>query len=454
MHGGKPGSRSSLEQSSPRSNPVQRCEDRLGYNGWTVGNPASGPLGFNRFRAVPTRLGGGRLSGRPARTPFGSYSSAAADLTSALRYEIPAFASLLCDSAPLSPRTLVPVCIAGMHRSGTSMITRLLNQCGLYLGAPQELISPGRGNPEGHWEHLGFVDLNKDLLSSQGYGWDLPPDSPVDWAGLELGSFREQAVKLISGFEGYEPWGWKDPRNCITLGFWLQLIPDLKFVVPVRDPLAVASSLARRNLSSPAFSFHLWQAYYRSVMDACPPERRLVTRYESFFQDPEEELSKILDFLAIPTPPSTISEACSSIRPSRDETGSRERRRDDTLPPGVAALYDQLVEESAKPGPSDLGVPRSDQRRSRPGADARTTLDVRDLRVRVMRSVRWFLGRVMGVNIVLNLQEERMREAQRALAQRIQWEAEWQQRISTGLNGQPADHPKESRTPEEPLARR
>ena len=31
------------------------------------------------------------------------------------------------------------ICIAGMHRSGTSMITRLLNLCGLYLGPKTEL---------------------------------------------------------------------------------------------------------------------------------------------------------------------------------------------------------------------------------------------------------------------------------------------------------------------------
>ena len=32
-----------------------------------------------------------------------------------------------------------PISIVGMHRSGTSMVARLLNLCGLYLGTPEEL---------------------------------------------------------------------------------------------------------------------------------------------------------------------------------------------------------------------------------------------------------------------------------------------------------------------------
>lgn len=34
----------------------------------------------------------------------------------------------------------MPVCILGMHRSGTSMVARLLHHCGLALGEPDALL--------------------------------------------------------------------------------------------------------------------------------------------------------------------------------------------------------------------------------------------------------------------------------------------------------------------------
>ena len=38
------------------------------------------------------------------------------------------------------------VYIAGIHRSGISLIRRLLNLCGVYLGAESDLLPPGPDN--------------------------------------------------------------------------------------------------------------------------------------------------------------------------------------------------------------------------------------------------------------------------------------------------------------------
>ena len=62
----------------------------------------------------------------------------------------------------------MPVAIAGMHRSGTSMVARLLQQCGLDLGPTDQLLPPRPDNPEGFWEHAAFVALNDDILTAAG----------------------------------------------------------------------------------------------------------------------------------------------------------------------------------------------------------------------------------------------------------------------------------------------
>ena len=57
------------------------------------------------------------------------------------------------------------------------MVTRLLHCCGLELGPESELMPAQADNPEGFWEHLGFVALNDELLSELGGAWDLPPEA-------------------------------------------------------------------------------------------------------------------------------------------------------------------------------------------------------------------------------------------------------------------------------------
>ena len=56
----------------------------------------------------------------------------------------------------------MPACIAGMHRSGTSMVARALAACGLELGSESELIGPTADNEWGHWEPtFGLIAVDR-----------------------------------------------------------------------------------------------------------------------------------------------------------------------------------------------------------------------------------------------------------------------------------------------------
>jgi hypothetical protein len=91
----------------------------------------------------------------------------------------------------------MPVCILGMHRSGTSMITRLLNLCGLYLGREEAMLPPSpEDNPDGYWENQSITDLNEEILASLGGSWSRPPEMPTGWS-------QHSHLKLItSGASG------------------------------------------------------------------------------------------------------------------------------------------------------------------------------------------------------------------------------------------------------------
>ncbi|MEX0585828.1 MAG: hypothetical protein WD176_04250, partial [Pirellulales bacterium] len=63
------------------------------------------------------------------------------------------------------------ICVLGMHRSGTSLVTRLLNLLGVDLGVSAALRPADRFNPTGYWEHQAFIDINDELLRRLGGSW-------------------------------------------------------------------------------------------------------------------------------------------------------------------------------------------------------------------------------------------------------------------------------------------
>ena len=208
---------------------------------------------------------------------------------------------------------MAALCIAGMHRSGTSMVARLLHECGMFLGPEDELSQPVRDNPTGFWENRAFVRLNEEIMAQFGGRWDDPPTFPVGWEfGLEANPFLERAERLVGQFRRNN-WGWKDPRNSLTLPFWRRLIPDLKVVVCVRNPLEVARSLLLRSDPMTTSGSQLWRIYYRQLLSATLPAHRLVTHYQSYFQNPRAELRRVLDWLDLEASDEAIERACAQI---------------------------------------------------------------------------------------------------------------------------------------------
>ncbi|MDP9364577.1 MAG: sulfotransferase [Chloroflexota bacterium] len=239
----------------------------------------------------------------------------------------------------------MPICIAGMHRSGTSMVTKFLHQCGLYLGPDDDLMPPAEENPEGFWENLNFVEINEEILNQLGGGWDCPPPEPDDWTGGRLAPLVRRADAILGHFEGREPWGWKDPRSSLTIPFWKALLPDLRVVVVVRNPLEVALSLRQRNGFSYALGLTLWQITNRRILSATTPADRVVTHFDASFADPAGETRRLLTFLSMPV----LEDALASIGSAH---GLRHHRltKQDLFDAGVGeevfGLYDALCEEA------------------------------------------------------------------------------------------------------------
>jgi hypothetical protein len=195
------------------------------------------------------------------------------------------------------------ICVIGMHRSGTSMIAKLLHECGLYLGDEDQLLGATSGNRDGHFEHKGFLEINDALLHHFGGSWEFPPPTQVDWqkdAALE--PLRAAARLLVAGLSTRSPWGWKEPRTTVVLPFWKSIVPGMRFVICVRSPLEVARSLATRNKIPLEQGMILWHRYMRAALDDSTGCARIITHYEDFFADPETETDRLLRFCGMQRP--------------------------------------------------------------------------------------------------------------------------------------------------------
>ena len=159
----------------------------------------------------------------------------------------------------------------GMHRSGTSFITRLLNLCGVDLGSPDKLVPPMPSNPTGFWEPRPLVRFHDRLLEELGGTWDHPPPLFPGWhSAPDLDRFRRRANEVLSTVFGEVDEsaviGWKDPRCSLLLPFWRTVLRIDAEVLMVRDPSEVASSVQARDGLDPEHTAALWLRYHLAAL--------------------------------------------------------------------------------------------------------------------------------------------------------------------------------------------
>lgn len=228
------------------------------------------------------------------------------------------------------------------------MFAHLLYRLGLYLGEKEDLVPAGESNVDGHWEHMGFLQLNENILRSYGGSWDLPPSLADGWHKEEsLQEARSNALDLIESFQAQERWCWKDPRSSLTMPFWLDLLPDMRVVVCLRNPLEVAISLRRRGISSIAFGLNLWKTYNRNLLATVPQDQYIVTHYDTYFHRPQVEIRRVLDFAGIPASDQLISLTRSRvIRGLRNNFSTSDELLEFDSSGEVYDLYSRMCEEA------------------------------------------------------------------------------------------------------------
>ena len=254
-------------------------------------------------------------------------------------------------------KTVRPILLSGMHRSGTSMVTKILKDFGLEVGYKLDANN----------ESLFFQRINIWMMSLMGSSWDNPQtfnnindgikedivnqlQKLMDSRANSLYFGWTNVIKNKSFIDIEKPWGWKDPRNVFTQNIWREVFPDFKMIQIIRHPIDIALSLMKRQkkeirsdilrkkrnsdvikallsishsnynssmvLNSYDDCFKLIEIYFDEIARNSSSNCMLV-KFEDILSNPELEIGLLLDFCNISYNPEQLSEIISAIDPTK-----------------------------------------------------------------------------------------------------------------------------------------
>jgi hypothetical protein len=202
---------------------------------------------------------------------------------------------------PTPAPTPAGVIVLGMHRSGTSAATGLMNLLGLSPSVSSDLMMGTRTNAKGHWESRSMYVLNDRLLAETGHAWWYPPtsDELARWLDGGTAVTSETARGAFDRVHPVEPWVWKDPRTCVTLSYWRRALGrPVAGVIVFRNPIDVAHSLQKRDYIPMEFGGALWMRYNRLLLEQAVGMPVLISPYDDIVGDPRHWSTTVRAFLS------------------------------------------------------------------------------------------------------------------------------------------------------------
>jgi hypothetical protein len=242
--------------------------------------------------------------------------------------------SLRKRSGPKSVVSSKGICVLGMHRSGTSCLTGVLQDWGVFLG---DVRTESGFNRRGNRENPEIRRLNDDVLKASGGTWhDLP--ETVSWND----EHRRRRDAILGNYFAHQLWGFKDPRLLFTMDGWLEALPDLQFVGTYRHPLLVARSLQRRNDFAVEKGLGLWFAYNQRLLADHQKLGFPIVSFDRAEPEYRESLTKLRDILRerdLPLNKTDIAFFDEELRHTDVTDGA-------DLPVDIAQLYRELEDRA------------------------------------------------------------------------------------------------------------
>jgi hypothetical protein len=178
------------------------------------------------------------------------------------------------------------VIVLGMHRSGTSAVTGVIDALGLPAARADDRFPTRQWNARGNYESSSLTIFDEQLLMLFGGAWWAPPLLVPNWeVDPQVSGMRSRATTLFAAAHPAGRWVWKDPRACLLLPFWDQVLgPDMPRIVVLRNPLESAASLLERSGIPHEHAFALTERYLRACLRDSAGRPVLITSYNELLE--------------------------------------------------------------------------------------------------------------------------------------------------------------------------
>lgn len=191
------------------------------------------------------------------------------------------------------------VVLLGMHHTGSSLLSGLLQGAGVYTGN-EFLVTGGSPNgsqlnPKGYFEDSQLYALNEALLHERGWSWH-------DFCGFDFEDvIAEDAApqgwrSLLARFAAHSPFSMKDPRLCVTFAAVRHLFDNPACVILTRSPLQVRRSASHwtPNVAKGVDSLAMNDLYVRSSLEACADLPTFHVDHADLMSDPRAAVDALL----------------------------------------------------------------------------------------------------------------------------------------------------------------
>lgn len=192
------------------------------------------------------------------------------------------------------------ILVLGMHRSGTSALTGVLQYLNVDLGS--ELLEGSQENEKGFFENLHLMLFNDKILNKTNSSWDdVFFDYDIQQNLITKDDTAELKSILLREFSSSKLFAIKDPRICYLFPLYEQVLKelqiDIKVLLPYRNPVEVAQSLEKRNGFSIEKSIALWFNHFLEAELGSRTYPRYFLKFDTLLSETEQVIKQIDRFL-------------------------------------------------------------------------------------------------------------------------------------------------------------